>query len=128
MLDPMARSITAAALILLLPACGGGGSILTGRKNSLNYAQYHSLESGLRAKSILKAFGRPYDMLEKDGKVRGLTYWCEDATGRVVELRMVFNEAERLEHWALMGETSVEPPAEKAPPPKEASEPSAEGG
>jgi hypothetical protein len=128
MLDPMARSITAATLILLLPACGGGGSILTGSKRSLNYAQYHSLEPSLRAKAILRAFGKPYDLLEKDGKVRGLTYWCEDANGNVVQLRMVFNEAERLQHWALKSEDSPEPPPEKAPTPKEAPEPSAEGG
>ncbi|MHC4930957.1 MAG: hypothetical protein ACYTGV_02035 [Planctomycetota bacterium] len=125
----MARSITAAALILLLPACSGSSSPLTGRKNSLNYAQYHSLEAGLRAKSILRAFGKPYDLLEKNGKVRGLTYWCEDANGDVVELRMVFNEAERLQHWVLKGETSyTEPPPKETPPPTEDPKPPAEGG
>ena len=60
----------------------------------------------MEAKSVLNAFGTPLHVLERGGKVRGLTYWCEDAAGKVRELRMVFGEDERLAEWAL-----GEPPA-----------------
>jgi hypothetical protein len=97
----MARRITAVTLILLLGCKGGSGWMTSKPKNTLSYSQYHSLEQGMRAKAILKAFGDPADALEQDGKMRGLTYFCENATGQVTQLRMVFDPEERLKQWAL---------------------------
>lgn len=94
----MRRSITAVTL-LLLPACGGWG-ILGGGK-SLSYAQYQSLEKGMSAKAVINAFGPASHVLERDGKIRGLTYRCENPNGEVNQLRMVFDDMGRLEKWAL---------------------------
>ena len=58
--------------------------------------------SDSRSAAIVNAFGKPAHTLEQDGKVRGLTYRCEDATGAVRQLRMVFSADERLEQWALV--------------------------
>jgi hypothetical protein len=87
-----------------------------GKPDALSYAQYHSLEKGMTAAAILKAFGPPAHTLEQDGKVRGLTYFCEDAAGKAQQLRMVFDGDGRLEKWALTsGEAAPkrEEPAEK---------------
>jgi len=98
----MDRRITAAALIALA-GCGGGGvlRVFEGRPEGLNYAQYRSLEEGMAAAAIQRAFGRPVDVLESEGTVRGLTYRCEDADGRPAELRMVFDDQGNLAKWAL---------------------------
>ena len=71
--------------------------------NALSYAQYHTLEAGMTSEAILRSFGTPADTLEQDGAIRGLTYRCENATGRVQELRMVFDAGGTLERWALRG-------------------------
>jgi hypothetical protein len=110
----MVRRITAAALILVA-ACGGK-SLLSGSSKALNYAQYRSLERGVTAQVILSAFGPAGNVLEKDGKVRGLAYPCEDASGQVHQLRMVFTDEERLENWVLGDAKATEPapaPADK---------------
>jgi len=119
-LGVMLRRITAATLILLAacgttrigwPAIGGIGG-----GETLSYAQYKSLAKGMRARSILDAFGTPADTLERDGLIRGLTYRCEDGTGEVRQLRMVFTIEERLEEWALKlanGSVPAEPEADE---------------
>jgi len=91
------RRVTAGSLILLLAGCG----ILNAGKNALSFAQYNSLAKGMTSASVMKAFGRPADVLEKDGKVRGLSYRCQDANGKVVGLRMVFDEQGQLQSWTL---------------------------
>lgn len=97
----MARRITAVTLILLAGCKGGSGWMGSGTRNTLSYSQYHSLEPGMRARAVLKAFGDPAHTLEQEGKVRGLTYFCENATGQVMQLRMVFDDQEQLQQWAL---------------------------
>ncbi|MHC4134932.1 MAG: hypothetical protein ACYS0K_08110 [Planctomycetota bacterium] len=97
----MVRRITAVTLILLAGCKGGSGFLGSKPRNALSYSQYHSLEQGMRAKAILKAFGDPVHALEQEGKVRGLTYFCENATGQVMQLRMVFDAKEGLTQWAL---------------------------
>jgi hypothetical protein len=70
----------------------------------------------MTAVAILNAFGPPVDTLEQDGKVRGLTYYCEDAAGNAQQLRMVFDSDGRLENWALKSTGATpkrEEPAEK---------------
>lgn len=109
----MVRRITAAALILLA-ACGGSSRLFEGSQKALSYAQYRSLGEGMTAQAILNAFGAAGNVLEQDGKVRGLTYACEDASGQVLQLRMVFSSAERLENWVLRDPKAPEPAA--APP------------
>jgi hypothetical protein len=110
----MARRITAVTLILLAGCKSGSGWMGSNPKNTLSYSQYHSLERGMRAKAVLKAFGDPAHTLEQDGRIRGLTYACENATGQVMQLRMVFDKKEQLQQWALRT-----PGAKKAesPPP-----------
>jgi hypothetical protein len=114
----MERRITAAALILL--AGCGGKTILGGSDKALSYAQYRSLGEGMTAQAILNAFGPAGNVLEQDGKVRGLTYACEDASGQVLQLRMVFSADERLEKWVLRDPKAAEPaaatPAERTAP------------
>jgi len=108
-LGSMARSITAATLILAA-ACSRGAAgprIEIGGGGTLSYAQYQSLEQGMEAQAVLKAFGRPADILEQDGVVRGLTYRCEDAVGQARQLRMVFTEQGTLDRWALGTERSA---------------------
>jgi hypothetical protein len=61
------------------------------------------------ADGIQEAFGPPADVLRKDGKVRGLTYPCENAEGEVMHLRMVFSAEGRLEDWALKDPKAPEP-------------------
>jgi hypothetical protein len=111
----MLRRITAVTLIFLAGCQGGSGWTGSKPKNLLSYSQYHSLEQGMRAKAILKAFGDPVDTLEQDGKVRGLTYYCENATGQATQLRMVFDAKEGLTQWALRGQGGAkaksDPPA-----------------
>ena len=108
----MARRITALTLILGA-ACGS--QLRIGGGNPLSYAQYMSLEKGMHAGAIVRAFGKPAHSLEQDGKVRGLTYSCEDATGKVEQLRMVFTAEQRLDRWVLGGGagTAPEPAPEK---------------
>ena len=91
------RSITAATLILIA-GCRGG---VFGRHDSLSFAQYNSLETGMSAEAVITAFGKPADTLEKDGRIRGLGYRCQNARGVVVPLKMVFDERGRLKKWAL---------------------------
>jgi len=88
----------------LLTACGGVVRSAPGsRSDALSYAQYQSLARGMSAKAIVNAFGQPADTLRRDGRVRGLQYWCEDPTGQAVELRLVFSAEEKLEEWRLQG-------------------------
>ena len=91
------RSITAATLILFV-GCRGG---LLGPKDSLSYAQYRSLQKGVSAEAVISAFGKPSDILERNSKIFGLTYLCENARGVAVPLRMVFDERGRLTKWVL---------------------------
>ena len=118
-LDAMVGRITAATLILLAAACSGGSTLFGGGSDSLSYAQYHSLQEGMDARAIMKAFGPPAGTLEQEGKIRGLAYRCQDSTGGVQELRMVFGADEKLEKWALRisrGEPVAAPqPAKKEP-------------
>jgi len=111
----MVRRITAVTLILLAGCKSGSGWTGSKPKNLLSYSQYHSLEQGMRAKAILKAFGDPVHTLEQDGKIRGLTYFCENATGQVMQLRMVFDAKEGLTQWALRSQdgskAKSDPPA-----------------
>jgi len=108
----------------------GCGSLKLGSSGALSYAQGQSLSAGMEAKAILAAFGRPTNTLEQDGKIRGLTYPCEDFSGQVHELRMVFDQEEKLERWTLRGAQGPAPAPEPAPPaheepakPETASEP-----
>jgi hypothetical protein len=97
----MARRILLLAAALMT-ACGGViRSAPGGRPDALSYAQFQSLEPGMTAKAIVGAFGAPADTLRRDGRVRGLKYWCENAAGEVVELRLLFSAEERLEKWRL---------------------------
>lgn len=91
------RRVTAGSLILLLAGCG----ILNAGKNAVSFAQYNSLSKGMESSSVMRAFGRPADILEKDGKIRGLSYRCQNGNGKVVGLRMVFDQQSRLENWTL---------------------------
>ena len=101
--------------LILLAGCKGGSGWMGSRpRNTLSYSQYHSLEQGMRASAILKAFGDPVDALEQDGKVRGLTYNCENATGQVMQLRMVFDAEGGLTQWALRSPDGSK--AESGPP------------
>ena len=77
----------------------------------------------MRAQAILNAFGRPADTLERDGKIRGLTYRCEDGTGKTRELRMAFSAGERLQEWVLRLRDGSELAPDEPPPPKAAEEP-----
>ena len=105
-------------LILLAGCKGGSGWIGSKPKNTLSYSQYHSLERGMRAKAVLKAFGDPAHALEQDGKIRGLTYFCENATGQVMQLRMVFDKDEQLQQWALRTpDAKAKQAKQPAPPP-----------
>ena len=108
----MVRRITAASLILVA-ACGGK-SVFSGSSKALSYAQYKSLEKGTSAEAIQNAFGAAGNAFEKDGKIRGLAYPCEDAAGQVLQLRMVFTADEKLDNWVLGDAKTTEPPA---PPP-----------
>lgn len=113
----MVRSITAVTLILLTGCKGGPVWLGSGPENTLSYSQYHSLERGMRASAILKAFGDPTHTLEQDGEVRGLTYACENATGQVMQLRMVFDAKGGLTQWALLtpeGKKAETPPPASA--------------
>jgi len=109
----MARRITAAALILFA-ACGGRTRIFQGSEKPLSYAQYCSLEQGMGADAVQKAFGSADNVFQEDGKVRGLTYACEDASGKVLQLRMVFADDGQLQKWVLKDPKAPEP----AEPPK----------
>jgi len=104
-----------------LIVAAGCGSLKLGSSGALSYAQGQSLSAGMEAKAILAAFGRPSNSMEQDGKIRGLTYPCEDFSGQVHELRMVFDPDERLERWTLRGAQgpapAPEPPAPAAEPP-----------
>jgi hypothetical protein len=113
----MVGRITAAALILVA-ACGGRSILGSGK--ALSYAQYRSLEAGTEARAILNAFGPAGNVFEQDGKVRGLSYACEDPAGQVLQLRMVFSADEKLEKWVLRDPKAPEPaaPAEPASPPE----------
>ena len=91
------RSITAATLILFV-GCRGG---ILSRQDSISYAQYNSLQTGMTPKAVIAAFGKPRDVLEKDGKIRGLSYLSRNAAGNAVPLKMVFDERGRLTKWAL---------------------------
>jgi len=97
------RSIPPALLIALLAGCWGTSRLGTRARHGpgLNYAQVRSLRGGMGAAEILKAFGPPSDRLVKEGKLRGLTYPCEDSTGRPARLKMVFDVRGRLARWAL---------------------------
>lgn len=68
----------------------------------------------MTAQAILNAFGPAGNVFEQDGKVRGLTYPCEDASGQVLQLRMVFSPDERLEKWVLRDPKAPEPMAPPA--------------
>lgn len=95
----MARRILPLAL-LPLAACGGG--YISGESSgALSYAQYQSLEKGMRAETVLAAFGRPAGRVEREGRVEALTYRCEDAQGRVQALRLEFDEGGVLVRWSL---------------------------
>ena len=94
-----------------------------GSGSALSYAQYQSLKKGMRAHAILNAFGRPADTLEREGKLRGLTYRCEDGNGKARELRMVFSAGERLQEWVLRLPDGSEP---QPPRPKTADGPERE--
>lgn len=72
----------------------------------------------MQAEAIQKAFGPPGNVFEQDGKVRGLAYACEDASGQVLQLRMVFAEDGGLDSWVL-GDKKAAEPAATAPTPKE---------
>ena len=99
----MVRLVVLAGLAAVLVACGTRRIAIL-RKSALTYAQYHSLEKGMKADAILRSFGKPVDTLESDGRIRGLTYNCENGAGRIQQLRMVFDEKSRLDRWALRGE------------------------
>ena len=93
------RSITAATLILFVfVGCRSG---ILGRQESISYAQYNSLQAGLTVRAVVAAFGEPRDVLEKDGRIRGLGYLSRNADGVAVPLKMVFDERGRLTEWAL---------------------------
>ncbi len=99
------RRIAAATLILVLAGlsaglsgCKGG---LFGGRDALTYAQYNSLKAGMQAETVRAAFGTPTHVLERDGKVIGLTYPCENSAGKTVSLKLIFSPKGRLQKWAL---------------------------
>ncbi|MFQ5844516.1 MAG: hypothetical protein ACE5JG_05945 [Planctomycetota bacterium] len=109
-----ARSITAAVLMLgtVCGAVHGIRKVFTFRHTDpsvLTYAHYRSLEAGMRAREIIDKFGPPPHVLERDGKIRGLTYRCENAAGSKTRLRMAFDEGEGLVASALDDEGVVAP-------------------
>jgi hypothetical protein len=97
----MARRILLLAAALPAACSGVVRSAPASRPDALSYAQYQSLERGMTAKAIVRAFGPPADTLRRDGRVRGLKYWCENAAGEAVDLRLLFSAEERLEEWRL---------------------------
>jgi hypothetical protein len=98
----MARRIHALALFPLF-ACHSG--VISGESSgALSYAQYQSLEKGMREATVLQAFGRAHGRVEKDGKVESLTYRCEDAEGNVKDLRLAFDAEGVLERWSFEGQ------------------------
>ena len=68
------------AILILLVGCQGG---LLGKRESVSHMQYRTLEKGMRAAAVIRAFGKPSDVLEKEGRIRGLSYRCQDARGVV---------------------------------------------
>jgi len=89
------RRITVATL-LLAAACSS-----LGRQGTLSYAQYKSLKKGLDARAVISAFGEAKDVMEHDGLISGLTYRCENANGKAVELRLGFDKNAKLSKWLL---------------------------
>ena len=99
----MARRILLLALALGA-ACGGVIRSAPGsRADAVSFAQFQWLEKGMSAKAIVNAFGPPADILRRNGRVRGLKYWCEDASGQALDLRLIFSAEERLEKWRFRG-------------------------
>ena len=96
------RRITAASLILLAAGCGNPFKA----RGTVSYAQYNALEKGMKSEAVLNALGPPDDVMEADGKVRGMSYLCEDGSGKVVGLRLVFDKDGGLEKWTLRSEKS----------------------
>lgn len=96
------RKRTALLALGILTACQGPLALL-GKGEALSYAQVQSLEKGMRAKTILRTFGEPLHRLEKEGRVVGLTYRCEDARGKIRELRLGFSPDGVLQRWTVAG-------------------------
>jgi hypothetical protein len=99
----MIRSITAAVLVLTV-SCGVRPVVSsTGERypKSLSYAQYHTLSRGLSAPTVIRIYGPPAATVRQGDRVVGLSYACEDADGKLTELRMLFDGDERLSRWGL---------------------------
>ncbi len=97
------RSLAIAALGL---ACSGRGPLedLLGRRDALSYAQYQTLSAGMTLDAIRRSFGQGESPLERDGRVRALSFPCENAAGQVVWLKLAFGAEGDLESWVLQGE------------------------
>ena len=112
---PVTRSILVGAL--LLAGCGWvgglGDSIHRTDPELLQYGQYTSLSKGMGARTIIDTFGPPAHVLERDGKIRGLTYKCQNALGKKTYLRMAFDAQESLTGYVL-----ADPGAKQAEKPK----------
>lgn len=106
----MQRSITAATLLLFLAGCsvwkGQADPLGRGKQPVLPYACYQSLQTGMNAREILRKFGPPEDLAEKDGAIRTLLYRCENANGETGTLRLAFSPKEALETSQLLGRSS----------------------
>jgi len=96
-------AIRSLAFASLAAGCTGLAPIddLLRRRDALSYAQYQTLTAGLTLDSIRASFGQGSNPLEREGRIRALTYACEDATGIVVWLKLVFDAEGRLESWVL---------------------------
>lgn len=111
----MTRSILVGALLLAGCAWVGnlGDSLHRKDPELLQYGQYTSLRDGMRARTIIDTYGPPAHVLERDGKIRGLTYKCQNALGKKTQLRMAFDAKESLTGYVL-----ADPGAKKAQKPK----------
>ena len=86
----------------------------------LQYGQYTSLSKGMGARTIIDTFGPPAHVLERDGKIRGLTYKCQNALGKKTQLRMAFDAKESLTSYVLAnsGAQKAKKPEDAAGTPK----------
>ena len=69
--------------------------------DSLSYAQYHTLSVGLSAKTVIRTYGQPAATVRQGDRILGLSYPCEDADGEPTELRLLFDQQQRLRRWGL---------------------------
>ena len=117
---PVTRSILLGALLLAGCSWVGdlGEAIHRTDPGLLQYGQYTSLSPGMQARTIIHAYGPPVHVLERDGKIRALTYKCQNALGNQTQLRMAFDAQESLTSYVLVDPGTKKPKSDDAGPPK----------